>query len=35
MKNDNFIDLDENDDGIDRAGFRNAWRGQELVFFVS
>jgi 3',5'-cyclic AMP phosphodiesterase CpdA len=37
MKNDNFIDLDQNDDGIDRAGFLKcmAWAGTGLFCLMS
>jgi len=37
MKNDNFIGLDENDDGIDRAGFLKcmAWAGTGLFCIMS
>src|SRR6266404_6300923 len=37
MKNDNYISLDENDDGIDRAGFLKcmAWAGTGLFCIMS
>lgn len=37
MKNDNFIDFDKNDDGIDRAGFLKcmAWAGTGLFCLMS
>ena len=37
MKNDNFISIDENDDGIDRAGFLKcmAWAGTGLFCMMS
>ena len=37
MKNDNYISVDENDDGIDRAGFLKcmAWAGTGLLCMMS